>query len=325
VRVAGDAKSALRVLDAEETPFDGIFLDIQMAGTTGIELCEIIRGTPGYSDVPIIMLTAMTERKYLHDAFAKGANDYIMKPFDLDDLGKRLAKHRTNRLRRKPYKDSSALLAEGWPASDGEVIRSLEDAVTIHGIERCVGREAFQTYILQSHSRFKTAASVRAIKIAQVYDLFSQLPAGEYQATTRRIAGILSLLTKRTQDMFTYLGNGIFLSSSIGASSLDRVSLSAALERDDGLKKLADHNASLHLILGSTVALSGETKTDVILSLNTAIESTESVEESMSSWGTFREWMSQKMSIGRERSRMDQTAYQQILDDFIEAGELGWK
>lgn len=125
--------------------------------------------------------------------------------------------------------------------------------------------------------------------------------------------------------MFTYFGNGIFLSSSIGGSSLDKVSLSAALERDEETTKLTDHNVSLHLILGSTVAVNGETKTDVILSLNTAIESTEATEESMSSWGNFREWMSQEMSIGRERSRMDQTAYQQILDDFIEAGELGWK
>lgn len=325
VRVADDAKSALLALDAEETPFDGIFLDIQMPETTGIELCEIIRGTPGYSDVPIIMLTAMTERCYLRDAFAKGANDYITKPFALDDLGRKLAKQRADRQRRKQFKEISAGSGKDWRKPDREIIRSLEDAVKIQGVERCVGREAFQAYILQSHARFTTPVSVRAIKIAKVYDLFSQLPNGEYQATVQRIAGMLSLLTKRTQDVFTYFGNGIFLSSSIGTSSLDQVSLSAALERDDGMTRLADHNVSLHLILGSTVVVNGETKTDAVLMLKTAIEAVEAVEKSMSSWGTFREWMSQRMSIGRERSRMDQTAYQQILDDFIEAGEIGWK
>jgi hypothetical protein len=44
---------------------------------------------------------------------------------------------------------------------------------------------------------------------------------------------------------------------------------------------------------------------------------------SLSSWGIFREWMSQKISIGRERTRMEQAAYQQILDGFIEVGKLG--
>jgi CheY-like chemotaxis protein len=72
VRTAHDALAALQVLGDEEEPFDGIFLDIQMPGTTGIELCAIIRSTPGYEDVPIIMLTAMSDRRFLHNAYAKG-------------------------------------------------------------------------------------------------------------------------------------------------------------------------------------------------------------------------------------------------------------
>lgn len=325
MRVAGDAKSALRVIDAEDTPLDGIFLDIQMPGTTGIELCGIIRSTPGYSDVPIIMLTAMTERTYLHDAFANGANDYITKPFELDHLAKKLAKHRADRLQGLKYREVSAPFTDGWQAPDRDVIRALEDAVTIRGVERCVGREAFQTYILQSHARFAKPVSVRAIKMAKVYDVFSQLPHGEYQGTIQRIAGMLSRLTRQTQDVFSYFGNGIFLSSSVERSSLDRASLSAAFQDDAEITKLSEHNVSPHLIVGDTIAVGGETKTDVILSLITAIEATEAMEELMSSWGTFQEWKSQMMSIGRERSRMDQTIYRHLLDDFIDAGELGWK
>ncbi len=320
VHAAGDARSALRALDAEETPFDGILLDIQMPGTTGIELCGIIRATPGYGDVPIIMLTAMAERHYLQDAFAKGANDYITKPFEIADLGKKLAKQRTNRLRRKRFK-----CADSSTASDREVIRCLEDAVAVPGVERCIGREAFQTYLLQSHARFASPVTVRAIKIAQVYDLFSQLPDGEYQATIRRIAQLLSNLTRRTEDVISYFGNGIFLSACVGKSALEEAPLSAGLRRDKGLGKLTDHDLPLNLILGSAVTVDGPTKADVILSLNASIDAAEATEESMSSWGTFREWMAQKMSMRRERSRMEQAAYEQILDDFIESGELGWK
>jgi hypothetical protein len=39
----------------------------------------------------------------------------------------------------------------------------------------------------------------------------------------------------------------------------------------------------------------------------------------------FREWLSFSKSTGRERARIDQSAYEQILDDFISEGELGWK
>ena len=77
VTAAHDARDALSALGDEDQPFDGIFLDIQMPGTTGIELCAIIRSTPGYGDVPIIMLTAMTERRFLHRAYANGEENAV--------------------------------------------------------------------------------------------------------------------------------------------------------------------------------------------------------------------------------------------------------
>jgi CheY-like chemotaxis protein len=323
VRTAHDAKTALVALDEDEQTFDGIFLDIQMPGTTGIELCSIIRSTPGYGDVPIIMLTAMTERDYLREAFAKGADDYVTKPFNIDDLRKKFAKLRAEGFRRRPLKAESRAGTPG--AADREVIRSLDDAAAIRGVERCVGRDAFQTYLIHSHTRFATPVSLRATKIGQVYDHFSRLPDGEYEAMVRQIAKVLSQLTERTEDVFTYFGNGIFLSSSIGKSALEETSLSAALERNKGLRALAKGGGSLNLILGNDVVLNGVDKADVIRAVTAAIESCETTEASMASWGTFQEWMSQRMSIGRERSRLEKSAYEQILTDFIDAGELGWK
>jgi len=323
VRIAQDAKAAMLALDQEETPFDGIFLDIQMPGMTGVELCSIIRRTPGYGGVPIVMLTAMTERDYLREAFAKGADDYITKPFDIDELRKKFAKLRAEGLRRCPLKAEARAGMTG--AADREVIRSLEDAAVIRSVERCVGKNAFQMYLRHSHARFVTPVSLRAIKIAQVYDHFSRLPDGEYETMVRQIAKVLSQLTERSEDVFTYFGNGIFLSSSIGKSSLNETSLSAALDGNKSLRMLAEQKLPLNLILGSEVVLNGVDKADVICAVRAAIEASEATEESLSSWGTFREWMSQRMSIGRERPRMEKAAYEQILNDFIDAGELGWR
>ena len=64
---------------------------------------------------------------------------------------------------------------------------------------------------------------------------------------------------------------------------------------------------------------------DVLFMVSRAIEGAEHQEENLSGWATFRGWLSFRRSTGRERARVDQSAYEQILGDFIAAGELSWK
>ena len=61
-----------------------------MPDTDGIELLRKVRGIPEYTDTPVLFLTAMTDRKYVDDAFMDGANDYVTKPFDFLDLLRRI-------------------------------------------------------------------------------------------------------------------------------------------------------------------------------------------------------------------------------------------
>ena len=66
--------------DKEAMPVDLILLDIILPDINGIEVCRRIREDSRYADVPIIMVTAITDDRYLEQAFAAGANDYITKP-----------------------------------------------------------------------------------------------------------------------------------------------------------------------------------------------------------------------------------------------------
>lgn len=81
---------ALQMLGAQQTRFDCFMLDIQMPEMDGIELCRTIRSTPGYASTPIIMITVMRDISYIKRAFAAGATDYTVKPFDVVELIERI-------------------------------------------------------------------------------------------------------------------------------------------------------------------------------------------------------------------------------------------
>lgn len=68
--------------------FDLVLLDIMLLGKTGEEVLSEIREQ---SSVPIIMLTALSDKKKVSEVLLKGSDDYISKPFDIDELKVRMA------------------------------------------------------------------------------------------------------------------------------------------------------------------------------------------------------------------------------------------
>ena len=67
--------------------YDLIILDLMMPGKDGLQAAQEIRG---FSTVPIIMLTARSERSDLLMGFESGADDYVTKPFDILELKARV-------------------------------------------------------------------------------------------------------------------------------------------------------------------------------------------------------------------------------------------
>ena len=82
VTSAEDAGSARRQLQSME--FDLIVLDVMMPGETGLEFARALRGTQ--NDVPILMLTAMSESSDRIGGLEAGADDYLPKPFEPREL-----------------------------------------------------------------------------------------------------------------------------------------------------------------------------------------------------------------------------------------------
>ncbi len=69
--------------------YDCLILDVSLPRLSGVELCARLRNL-GYSRVPILMLTAHSEVDEKVAAFDAGADDYVVKPFALEELLRRL-------------------------------------------------------------------------------------------------------------------------------------------------------------------------------------------------------------------------------------------
>jgi two-component system alkaline phosphatase synthesis response regulator PhoP len=85
VLTAYDGEEALRL--ARESHPDLIVLDLMLPGIDGLEICRILRAE---SDVPIIMLTAMTTDQDRLTGLDLGADDYVTKPFSPRELAARV-------------------------------------------------------------------------------------------------------------------------------------------------------------------------------------------------------------------------------------------
>jgi two-component system, OmpR family, alkaline phosphatase synthesis response regulator PhoP len=98
VTTVGSGPAALELLEEGEADVDLVILDIMLPGMSGYSVCEALRDRG--NDVPILILSARTLSEDRTRGFDVGANQYLSKPFDLDELlsrVKNLLKHYTRR------------------------------------------------------------------------------------------------------------------------------------------------------------------------------------------------------------------------------------
>jgi len=63
-----------------------LFLDLQIPGMDGFEVCKRIKGDPEYADTYVIMLTAKGQNQDRDRGLAAGTNEYLTKPFSPKEL-----------------------------------------------------------------------------------------------------------------------------------------------------------------------------------------------------------------------------------------------
>jgi DNA-binding response OmpR family regulator len=89
VTTVKDGRAALEVA---ADGFDLVLLDVGLPGLNGLEVCRQLRARPDTARLAIVMLTGRDQPGDIRDGLAAGADDFLIKPFDLTSLVARVEK-----------------------------------------------------------------------------------------------------------------------------------------------------------------------------------------------------------------------------------------
>jgi two-component system, OmpR family, KDP operon response regulator KdpE len=118
VRTANDPEEGLRIF--REWPPDLVITDLMMPGMSGVEVCRAIRTT---SSTPLLVLSVRDHERSKVEALDAGADDYVTKPFGIQELLARVRAH----LRRAPERSTAAIEAGDF------VVDTEAHSVTVQG------------------------------------------------------------------------------------------------------------------------------------------------------------------------------------------------
>jgi signal transduction histidine kinase/HPt (histidine-containing phosphotransfer) domain-containing protein len=91
VMLGGNAEEALKLLRTQAP--DIILLDVMMPGTNGFSFCRKLKKNKKYQDIPVIFLTSLSQQTDIVKGFDAGGQDYIIKPFNQQELLARVRTH----------------------------------------------------------------------------------------------------------------------------------------------------------------------------------------------------------------------------------------
>jgi CheY-like chemotaxis protein len=91
VRVAGNGLEVMSIVQSE--PTDLLLLDLMMPLLDGFEVARQLKSNPATAGVPIIAVSALARPGDREDALAAGCDDFLRKPFDIDDLEQVVGSH----------------------------------------------------------------------------------------------------------------------------------------------------------------------------------------------------------------------------------------
>jgi CheY-like chemotaxis protein len=224
LETALSASEAMEKIKKTKVQFDCILLDIEMPTTDGIKACADIRALDAYKHTPIIMITRRNDSPTIERAFAKGATDYIKKPYVFLEVTSRV-------------KIAERLVQERQAAMDSYLALRMTSKtpkmITDHSNFQILGAEMLSNNVLENYLEQMTRVdgsqvSMITFKIADIDHIFSKLSADDFIVF---LETVMSTFVEDTNcaDMFlSQFGNGTF----VCVANKVKFKAAEAIERD---------------------------------------------------------------------------------------------
>jgi CheY-like chemotaxis protein len=195
-------------------PFDCFLFDIQMPHMDGVQLTKEIRALALYADTPILMLTAMTDKRYVDAAFSAGATDYVTKPFEIMELKARIGlieglvearQSRTKKIFAAQNVSKSAL--------PNETVETLElfEPISVYDVDNVIDFTAMENYVAQLSRGALFGSTTFAFTIRKIAQHHQCMSAFEFSSLISDVAEIISDVLVGRQYLMSYAGSGTFV------------------------------------------------------------------------------------------------------------------
>ena len=323
---AFSAKTALEAISKAEEPFECFLVDIQMPKVDGIDLVRMIRETPGYANTPIIMLTAMREKRYLDRAFSAGATDYAGKPFDYDDLQRRLQDAQRLALAKDRRQNQPVVAGALDGMGSGEKEIALDDPIALPDITAAVDYAEFENYARQLLRRQLFKATAIAFKIDEVDRLYHESTTAKFISRIRVAATAAEEVLLASGGILSYRGSGVFLCIPEKRLRVRRGELQTVLNERYQALHPARARAVSRLVVGDQVPLSRGSDAHALDCLAKAVDSLEDQPARGGDFFGLPARLLRGRGLNDEQKRLEKRAFEFLLrDSLAEPKDDAWQ
>lgn len=209
VKFAQSGSDALRIIRETIKPFDCFLLDIEMPGMDGIELCRRIRQLSPTRRTPILMLTAMTGKEFVDQAFTAGAIDYINKPLDTLEVKARLGviQRLVDETHNRRFLEQSARKSGAVRVSQV----AFDDPVFLEEVAGMIEFLAMENYVLKLGKMRLFNHIAVGFHVRNAQEIYARSPSQEFVEVITDVAEIIYESLKERTVLFSYVGRGDFV------------------------------------------------------------------------------------------------------------------